>query len=88
MDTAITGTNKLFGIGFAIPLNTITRIVPILLERGYHPHAYLGLVLGTLTSDLAQDAGIPVNLKGAYVNRITENGSADKVGIHGSMTDQ
>jgi len=41
-----------------------------------------------LTSDLAQDAGIPVNLKGAYVNRITENGPADKAGIHGSTTDQ
>ena len=30
MNTAITGTNKLSGIGFAIPSNTITKIVPIL----------------------------------------------------------
>jgi S1-C subfamily serine protease len=41
-----------------------------------------------LTSDLAQDNGIPLNLKGVYVDRITQNGPADKAGIHGSTTDQ
>src|SRR5215469_1846425 len=88
MNTAPTGTNKLSGIGFAIPSNTVTKIVPILIQKGYYPHPYLGLVLGTLTSDLAQDAGIPVNLKGVYVDRITQNSPADKAGIHGSTTDQ
>ena len=88
MNTAISGTNTFSGIGFAIPSNTITKIVPILIEKGYYPHPYLGLTFGTLTSDLAQDAGIPVNLKGIYVNTITKNGPADKAGIHGSTTDQ
>jgi S1-C subfamily serine protease len=89
MNTAIVSdTDKLSGIGFAIPSNTITKIVPILIEKGYYPHAYLGLTFGTLTSDLAQDAKIPVNLEGAYVETITQNGPADKAGIHGSTTDQ
>jgi S1-C subfamily serine protease len=88
MNTAITGTNTFSGIGFAIPSNTITEIVPILIEKGYYPHPYLGLVVGSLTSDLAQDAGIPINLRGIYVDRITQNGPADKAGIHGSTTDQ
>src|SRR5215469_4756292 len=88
MNTAVTGTNKIYGIGFAIPSNTITKIVPILIQKGYYPHAYLGLLFATLTSDLAQDAKIPVNLEGAYINTITQNGPADKAGIHGSTTDQ
>jgi S1-C subfamily serine protease len=88
MNTAISGTNTLSGIGFAIPSNTVTKIVPTLIEKGYYPHAYLGLFLGTLTSDLAQDNGIPVNLEGAYVDRITQNGPADKAGLHGSTMDQ
>ncbi|HYA83199.1 MAG TPA: trypsin-like peptidase domain-containing protein [Candidatus Bathyarchaeia archaeon] len=89
MNTAIVpGTNRLSGIGFAIPSNTITKIVTILIQKGYYPHPYLGLIFGTLTSDLAQDNGIPLNLKGVYVDRITENGPADKAGIHGSTTDQ
>jgi S1-C subfamily serine protease len=51
MNTAIlSGANTFSGIGFAIPSDTITKIVPILIENGYYPHAYLGLVLGTLTS--------------------------------------
>jgi S1-C subfamily serine protease len=37
---------------------------------------------------LAQDNGITLNLKGVYVDRITEDGPADKAGIHGSTTDQ
>jgi S1-C subfamily serine protease len=55
MNTAITGANTLSGIGFAIPSNTITKIVPILIEKCYYPHPYLGLAFGTFTSDLAHD---------------------------------
>jgi len=89
MNTAIlSDTNTFSGIGFAIPSNDITRIVPALIEKGYYPHPYLGLRDGTLTSDLAQDAGLPVNLKGAYVDSLTKNGPADKAGIHGSTKDQ
>jgi S1-C subfamily serine protease len=88
MNTAVTGTNTLSGIGFAIPSNTLTKIVPILIQKGYYPHPYLGLIFASLTSDLAQDNGIPLNLNGVYVERITENGPADKAGLHGSTTDQ
>jgi S1-C subfamily serine protease len=89
MNTAIVSSTDTFsGIGFAIPSNTITKIVPILIENGYYPHPYLGITFGTLTSDLAQDNGMPVNLDGVYVNTITKNGPSDKAGIHGSTIDQ
>src|ERR1700758_4720342 len=70
MNTAITGTDKLSGIGFAIPSNTITKIVPILIEKGYYPHPYLGLVFASLTSDLAQDNDIPLNVVGKLLKVI------------------
>jgi S1-C subfamily serine protease len=41
-----------------------------------------------LTSDFAEYAGLPVNLKGVYVDTITKNGPADKAGVHGSTIDQ
>jgi S1-C subfamily serine protease len=85
---AILSSNTFSGIGFAIPSNTITKIVPALIEKGYYPHPFLGLTVGTLTSDLAEDNGIPVNLEGIYVNTITKNSPADKAGIHGSTRDQ
>ncbi len=89
MNTAIlTDSNTFSGIGFAIPSDTITKIIPILIAKGYYPHPSFGLTVVTLTSDLAEYAGLPVNLKGVYVDTITKNGPADKAGIHGSTTDQ
>jgi S1-C subfamily serine protease len=89
MNTALlTDTNTFSGIGFAIPSNTIAKIVPALIEKGYYPHPSFGLSVVTLTSDLAEDAGMPVNLKGVYVDTITKDSPADKAGIHGSTIDQ
>ena len=89
MNTAtVSSTNTFSGIGFAIPSNTIIKIVPTLIEKGYYLHPYLGLTFGALTSDLAEDAGIPINLEGIYINTIMKNSPADKAGIHGSTIDQ
>ena len=93
MNTAIvSGTDTFSGIGFAIPSNSITKIVPSLIEKGYYTHPYLGLSGATLTSDLAKNlTGLPstlANLKGISVDTITKNGPADKAGVHGSTIDQ
>jgi S1-C subfamily serine protease len=56
----LSDTHTFPGIGLAIPCITITKMVPILIEKGYYPH----LVFATLTSDLAQDNGIPSKSKG------------------------
>src|SRR6266568_983152 len=92
MNTAIFSASGTFsGIGFAIPSDTITRIVPPLIAKGYYLHPYLGLKGGALTSDVIQNlTGGPAvtNLKGIYIDTITKNGPADKAGVHGSTTDQ
>jgi S1-C subfamily serine protease len=78
------------GVGFAISSNTIMRIVPILIQKGYYLHPYVGLTSATLTSDLAEtiNSSLPTNFKGVYVDQIKKNGPADKAGIHGSIIDQ
>ena len=94
MSTAIlSGTGGFSGIGFAVPSNTITKIVPTLIQKGTYNHPFLGLTVATLTSDIAQnltglEAAAASNLKGIYVDTITKDGPADKAGIHGSTTDQ
>ncbi|MBV9177640.1 MAG: trypsin-like peptidase domain-containing protein [Nitrososphaeraceae archaeon] len=96
INTAIfSGTGTFSGIGFAVPSNTIAKVVPTLIQKGSYLHPYLGAKIATLTSDILQNAtGLPPtakatsNLKGAYVDTITKNGPADKAGIHGSTTDQ
>ncbi|MBV9178691.1 MAG: trypsin-like peptidase domain-containing protein [Nitrososphaeraceae archaeon] len=91
MDTA--GISAILGgsgIAFAIPSDTLERIVPALIKNGTYIHPYLGLKGGTITSDLTENiTGIPAaNFKGIYVDTITKNGPADKAGVHGSTTDQ
>ncbi|MBV9669090.1 MAG: trypsin-like peptidase domain-containing protein [Nitrososphaeraceae archaeon] len=104
INTAVfSGTGTFSGIGFAVPSNAITKIVPTLIEKGTYPHPYFGAKITTLTSDILQNitTGLPLssssssaartalsNLKGAYVDTITKNGPADKAGVHGSTTDQ
>lgn len=93
ISTAIlSGTGGFSGIGFAVPSNTITKVVPTLIENGTYPHAFLGLSVATLTSDIVQNVtgleAAPPNLRGIYVDTITKGGPADKAGIHGTTTDQ
>jgi S1-C subfamily serine protease len=90
MDTAGISAILGGGIAFAIPSNTLERIVPTLIKNGTYIHPYLGLKGGTITSDLAENiTGIPAaNFKGIYVDTITKNGPADKAGVHGSTIDQ
>ena len=77
------------GIGFAIPSNAITRIVPALIENGNYTHPWLGFTAATLTSDLAESVeGLERNFKGVLVDSIVKDGPADKAGIQGRITDQ
>jgi S1-C subfamily serine protease len=92
ISTAIlSGSGGFSGIGFAVPSNTIAKVVPTLIQKGTYPHAFLGLTVATLTSDIAENItgleGAP-NLRGIYVDTITKGGPADKAGIHGTTTDQ
>jgi S1-C subfamily serine protease len=92
ISTAIlSGSGGFSGIGFAVPSNTITKVVPTLIQKGTYPHPFLGLTVATLTSDIAENVtGLEgaSNLKGIYVDTITKDGPADKAGINGSTTDQ
>ena len=75
-------------IGFAIPSNTVKRIIPALFETGNYTHPWLGITGGTLTSDLAQREGLERNIRGIIVDTIVKNSPADNAGINGSITNQ
>lgn len=77
------------GLGFAIPISLVQKVVPILIEKGNYTHPYLGFSGTTLTSDLAATiANLPPDVKGVYVNTLVEGGPADKSGMQGVTIDQ
>jgi S1-C subfamily serine protease len=70
------------GIGFAIPVDTIKRVIPELISHGRYRHPWLGALGYTIGQDLSKSLHLPVE-KGILVARIYRNSPADKAGIHG-----
>jgi S1-C subfamily serine protease len=75
------------GIGFAVSANTVRRVVPELIARGYYPHPWLGTSMLTLTSanvKVFRDGGMQVPVEaGLLVSEVTPGSPADKAGIRG-----
>jgi S1-C subfamily serine protease len=74
-----TGGNT--GIGFAIPINLVQRIVPSIIKTGSYAHAYLGINGGTYSRAWSAALGLPADAKGAYIMAVTANGPAGRAGV-------
>ena len=72
------------GVGFAIPVNTVKRIVPQLIEKGAAAYAYLGVTADNRFSiaELAVALKLPVD-RGVLISSVTPNGPADQAGLRG-----
>ncbi len=77
-----TGSNV--GIGYAIPANIVSKVVPVLISDGSYTHPSLGLTGETLTPSIASRVGMDTTLRGVLVLSVTQNGPADQAGIQGS----
>lgn len=82
INTAIQSTTGEFsGIGFAVPSNTIQRILPSLIEKGTYAHPWLGVSGTSLVPDIAQKLGLAKNYKGVFVTSTIKDGPAAKAGV-------
>jgi serine protease Do len=85
MNTAIfSATGVYAGVGFTIPSNTITKVVPSLIATGSYQHPWLGLIGIDITPDIAKALGLGLEgAKGFLVIGVNEGSPADKAGIRG-----
>ena len=89
MNTAIsTSTGDFAGVGFAIPSNAISRIVPVLIKNGTYSHPFLGISGRSMDPDLSLANGLARNFKGVIVESIVKGGPADKAGVTPATPDQ
>ena len=65
-------------IGFAIPINSVKRIVTSIIENGYILKPYIGITVSSMSEETANITGIKA---GAVVYEVTEDAPADKAGI-------
>ena len=73
------------GVGFAVPVETVKRVVPDLIKTGSFAHPYLGISADRdpVNSDMAQQLSLPVE-HGVIVQVVTAGGPAEKAGLRGS----
>jgi 2-alkenal reductase len=69
------------GVGFAIPVPVISRVVPALIETGAYAYPYLGLSGGTITPQIAEQEEIPEGTLGVFVGTVVEGGPAAEAGL-------
>jgi len=74
------------GVGLAIPVDKVRRIVPVLIAKGNFPHPWLGIEeLGyEISPALAQALKLPVD-HGLLIARLYRNSPADKAGLRGAQ---
>jgi len=77
-----TGTNA--GIGFAVPVNAVKRVVPSLIEEGTYHYPYLGIVSKSrpTVTELAGPLELPVT-RGVLVLEVQPGTAAARAGLRG-----
>jgi S1-C subfamily serine protease len=69
------------GIGFAIPANTVSWVVPELITKGRIERPTLGVEL--LTAQVIPN----LDVEGALIVRVVPDSGADRAGLRGTLTD-
>ncbi|MDP1779988.1 MAG: trypsin-like peptidase domain-containing protein, partial [Anaerolineales bacterium] len=74
------------GIGFAISINMVKRVAPVLIETGEYDYPFLGISSrDALSLDMINALGLS-QYTGAYVTSVVPGGPADKAGIKAGST--
>ena len=83
INTAIrSSTGEFTGVGFAVPSNTIKKIVPVLIEEGKYEHPWMGITGIDIDPDLAKIRELG-NAKGFLVVTVIDGNPADDAGLQG-----
>jgi len=73
------------GIGFAVPVDTINRVVPQLIAQGRYIRPQLGI---TMDEDINQRLTQELGVKGVLVLKVTPGSSAQAAGLRGTQIDR
>ncbi|MCA9867517.1 MAG: trypsin-like peptidase domain-containing protein [Anaerolineales bacterium] len=73
-----TGTNS--GVGFSIPVNAVSRVIPSLIAEGVYHYPFIGIRMTPLDLAAQEELGLS-QASGAYVTDITPGSPADKAGL-------
>jgi serine protease Do len=73
-------SSRASNIGFAVPINGATAVLPQLRETGHVSRGYIGVGLRDVDPDLQRSLNLPAS-HGALVQDITEGSPAERAGV-------
>ena len=83
INTAIqSATGEFSGIGFAVPSNTVKKVVPVLIEKGEFRHPWMGISGTDVDPELAEVRELKSS-KGFLVVSVIEGSPAEQAGLIG-----
>lgn len=69
------------GIGFAIPINLVKKVLPELQSDGKVSRGYIGAVVGPLGPEVAEKLGVPKDTHAPFITEIMPGSPADLAGL-------
>lgn len=78
--STLTGENA--GVGFAIPVDIVKRVVPELIAHGHYEHPWLGVTGRTISAEMVEAMGLSVQ-NGALIFTVEPGSPAEKAGLLG-----
>ncbi|MEM8534158.1 MAG: trypsin-like peptidase domain-containing protein [Chloroflexota bacterium] len=81
VNTAISSQSGAFeGVGYAVPSNTVMRVVPELIRNGLYEHPWMGIGMFTIEPRYAQQHDLTIE-QGVLVTAVQNNSPADRSGL-------
>jgi serine protease Do len=69
------------GIGFAIPINLVKKILPQLRTKGTVSRGYIGVLVNEMTPEIAAKLGMPKDVVSPFVVNVYPDAPAEKAGV-------
>jgi 2-alkenal reductase len=82
--TSVTGTNS--GVGFAVPVDIVKRVVPDLIALGHYRHPWIGVRGYAITPEMVKAMDLPAE-SGVLVFQVEPGSPAEKAGLRGGNRD-
>ena len=73
-------TGEFAGIGFAIPSNTVAKVVRSIIETGRYQHPWMGIAGIDVNMEIARIMGLP-EARGFLITEVAEGSPAEKAGL-------
>ena len=80
----VSNTGNYSGVGMAVPVNIVRRVMPSLIDNGEFNYPWLGVSIATVSTTYADEMDLPEGTRGALVVSTVGGSPADKAGLRGS----